>query len=109
MWLICEFIVNHNVYKEPSEEQRASAKEDVRIYFLSISLFCSLNTRHTDTSYTLFIVVFLSSSLKHRERMVPHLTAHTALLRHKALLQSYLCLLSPVKGALTLHRLQAFY
>lgn len=40
--------------------------------------------------------------------MVLHLAAHTAPLRHKALLQSYLCLLLPDKGALTLRCHQGF-
>lgn len=111
--LICEFTVYQNVYKGLSEAQGGTRLEmgGIRFcYFFSFSEFlCLWHTKwhFLYTSLHCIFSFFFASRMKGRERMVSHLVAHTALFFHKALLQSYL--LSPVKGALTLHRHQAFY
>ena len=71
---------------------------------MSFSVSLDFALSHSCCRLTLLVHHFLLC----KEIIVSHLEGHTAPLRHKALSQSYLCLLSPDKGALTLHRHQAF-
>lgn len=105
--LIWEFTVYQNsTFNQAQRETAIKRRQNISVPDplppLSLSPRCRL-TFLVHFSFRFF------SFLKQWERMVSHLAAHTAPFRHKALLQSYICSLSPVKGALTPHRHQAFY